>query len=105
MGWNEGYRIMEQQVIALYDMGVLTKEVLNTTMQPYCNSDIDAGGSRDLKSKDGKGVEEIVCLVMEPERYKEVTENFIPDHPEEPDYNEKLDDMWYEITRREWKFW
>lgn len=95
---------MEQQVISLYDMGVLTKEVLNYTMQPYYGTDIDSGGSRNLKAKDGKGVEEIICLIMEPERYKEATENFIPD-PKEPNYNGKLDDMWYEITRREWKFW
>ena len=41
MGWNEGYRIMEKQVIGLYDAGLLTKEVLNIVMGPFCNSDIE----------------------------------------------------------------
>lgn len=104
MGWNEGYRIMEQQVVALYDKGLLNKEVLNALMQPFCDSDIDHGGSNNLKSKDGKSADDIVCLIMEPEKYKEATEGFVPD-PEEPDYNEKLYKLWYEITRQEWKFW
>jgi hypothetical protein len=104
MGWNKGYTIMESQVVSLYDMGVLTKEVLNATMQPFCDSDIDHGGSCDLKSKDGKSADDIICFIMEPDKYREATENFVPD-PEEPDWNEKLYDLCYEITRREWKFW
>ena len=104
MGWNEGYTIMEQQVVTLYDAGLLNKESLNALMQPYCNTDIDHGGSYDLKAKDGKSADNIVCFIMEPEKYREAIESFVPD-PEDPEYNEKLYDLWYEITRREWKFW
>jgi len=104
MGWNEGYRIMEQQVVTLYDMGLLNKEVLNTIMQPYCGTDIDSGGSQNLRAKDGKDVEKIIVFIMEPEKYREATEGFVPD-PKEPEWNGKLSDLWYEITRREWKFW
>jgi hypothetical protein len=104
MGWNVGYEIMEKQVVELYDLGLLNKDVLNAIMQPFCNKDIDHGGSNDLKSRDGKSADDIICFIMEPEKYREATENFISD-PEEPDYNEKLHKLWYEITRREWKFW
>ncbi|MGE5631355.1 MAG: hypothetical protein ACM3TR_09700 [Caulobacteraceae bacterium] len=104
MGWNEGYRIMEQQVVSLYDAGLLNKNVLNTLMQPFCDTDIDHGGSEDLKSKDGKSADDIICFIMEPEKYQEATENFIPD-PKDPDWNEKLYDLYREITRREWNFW
>jgi len=104
MGWNEGYRIMEQQVVSLYDAGILSKEVLNALMQPFCDTDIDHGGSQDLKSKDGKSADDIICFIMEPKKYREATEGFVPD-PEEPDWNEKLYDLNYEITRQEWRFW
>ncbi len=106
MGWNEGYTIMESQVVAVYDCGLLNKNLLNALMEPFKNSDIDSGGSRDLKANDGKGVEEIICFIMEPEKYQEALDSWIPnpDDPADP-YNEKLFDLWYEITRREWKFW
>jgi hypothetical protein len=104
MGWNDGYKIMERQVVELYDLNFLNKEILNAIMQPFCNTDIDHGGSQNLKSKDEKSADDIVCFIMEPEKYLEATENFIPD-PEDPSYNEKLYDLWNEITRREWNFW
>lgn len=103
MGWNKGYEIMELQVIGLYDLGILNKEALNTIMQPFCNTDIDAGGSNNLKSKDGKSVEDIICLIIEPEKYRMTIDSFIPD-PEDPNYNEDLSHLYYEITRREWNF-
>jgi hypothetical protein len=106
MGWNEGYRIMESQIIAIYDLGLLKKDLLNALMEPFKGTDIDSGGSEDLRAKDGKDVEEIVCFIMEPEKWKEAVDSWSPD-PEYPDdpYNEKLAELWREITRREWKFW
>ena len=29
MGWNQGYTIMESQVIAIYDKGLLNKDILS----------------------------------------------------------------------------
>jgi hypothetical protein len=104
MGWNEGYRIMEQQVIALYDAEVLNKDVLNALMEPFRNSDIDHGGSQGLRTNDGKNADDIICFIMEPEKYKEAVENYVPD-PENPEYNEKLYNLYYKITREEWGFW
>lgn len=60
MGWNKGYTIFESTVVGAYDLGKLDKELLTVLMQPYEDSDIDSGGSCDLKSKDGKGVAQIV---------------------------------------------
>ncbi|MBU7006343.1 hypothetical protein [Phosphitispora fastidiosa] len=104
MGWNQGYTIMEQQVVALHDAGILTKEVLNALMEPFRDTDIDHGGCYDLKSKDGKTADEIIVFIMEPEKYQKAVESFIPENLNDP-YNKKLDDLWCEITRREWSFW
>lgn len=71
MGWNAGYTAMEAAVVAVYDTGALTKEILDAIMEPYKNTDCDSGGSMDLKARDGLGVEEIICKVMEPEKYAE----------------------------------
>ena len=133
MGWNQGYTIMEEAVIAAYDTGALTKEFLNALMQPYAGSDIDHGGCHDLRSKDGLSADEIVCKVMEPERFAEVapipeqkpdrvrqTEKdfVITDNKAHDGYtyeswqealrderDSRIYDLWIEITRREWRFW
>jgi hypothetical protein len=60
MGWNSGYTIFEATVIGAYDLGVLDRRLLKVLMEPYRNTDIDSGGSRDLRTKDGKGVEQVV---------------------------------------------
>ena len=95
---------MERQVISLYDAGVLNKETLNALMEPFRNTDIDHGGSCNLGAKDGENADNIICFVMEPKKYREATENFMPD-PEEPDWNERLYDLYNKITRREWGLW
>jgi len=60
MGWNQGYRVFEATVIGAYDLGKLDKELLAVLMEPFRGTDIDSGGSRNLKAKDGKEVEQIV---------------------------------------------
>lgn len=60
MGWNEGYTIFEATVIGAYDLGKLDKALLTVLMEPYRDTDIDSGGSRDLTARDGKKVEQIV---------------------------------------------
>lgn len=103
MGWGEGYRIMEQQVICLYDKGLLNKEILDSIMEPFKNTDIDLVGSQDLKANDGKSADDIICFIMEPEKYQEIIENYIP-NPEECGWNEELYELYYEIVQREWEF-
>ena len=60
MGWNSGYTVFEATVVGAYNLGKLDKALLAVLMAPYRDTDIDSGGSCDLKSKDGKGVEQIV---------------------------------------------
>lgn len=120
MGWNQGYKIMEKTVIAIYDSGVLTEEKLTEIMQPYVGKDIDHGGCNDLRSKDGLSADEIVCKIMEPERFsaiKPVPEQ-MPEYYEwdskiydswqdalQDERDSEIYDLWVEITRRMWKFW
>lgn len=83
MGWNIGYRVMEEQVVELYNSGILTKELLDKVMEPYKETDCDSGGSVNLKTEDGKSVEEVICYIMKPEEYIEAVKNpvYPPDYP------------------------
>lgn len=85
MGWNAGYRAMESSVIAVYNTGKLTPTMLDAMMEPYKGTDCDSGGSMNLKSNDGLGVEEIICKIMEPEKYQNVIDNPVWYEGEEPD--------------------
>ena len=59
MGNNAAFTFMEASVIAAYDAGI-RGEALAPFLEPYRGTDIDEGGMRDLKSKDGKGIEQII---------------------------------------------
>lgn len=63
MGWNQGYTVFEKAVIDSYDSSKLDKTLLSTLMEPYRGTDIDSGGSHDLKTKDGKDVMQVVIEV------------------------------------------
>lgn len=54
-------------------------------MEPYKGTDCDSGGSHNLRSKDGLGVEEIIAKVMELEKYREVLECPVWYEGEEPE--------------------
>lgn len=101
MGWNSGYTVMEEQIVTLYDEKLLTKDILMAIMSPFKETDVDSGGSQDLRSKDGKSAENIICFIVEPEKYNKAIEEFVPD-PEDPEWNESLYDLFTEIAHREW---
>lgn len=107
MGWNSGYKVMESTVVALYDAGVLTAEILDKTMDPYKGTDCDSGGSRDLKAADGLEVEEIICKIMKPDKYQDAVDNpvYYENEPHEWDSNEKAYELFYSIWRDLWKIW
>jgi len=100
MGHHREYQIMEKQVIELYDLGVLNKEILNAIMQPFCYSTIVCSVGNDLTSKNGKSSDEIICFIMEPEKYREATKFVYAQ--EEPEKNQKVSDLWLEIMCGEW---
>lgn len=85
MGWNEGYRLLEETVIRVYDLGKLDKLMVIALFEPYRGSDIDSGGSCDLRTKDGKSMEEVVCEAWG-----------IPLPPRPADDDDDAVDDWYE---------
>ena len=107
MGWNSGYKTMESSIVAVYDAGALTPKLLDKIMEPYKGTDCDSGGSQDLKSEDGLGVEEIICKIMKSDEYKDVIEN--PDYyeDEEPGWNsnKRAYDLFRSIWSDIWKIW
>lgn len=44
MGWNEGYRLLEETVIGVYNLGKLDKSMVAALFEPYRGTDIDSGG-------------------------------------------------------------
>lgn len=80
MGWNTGFTIMEQTVIDVYDTGKLDAAMLRILLAPYEDTDIDSGGCRDLKTKDGKGIFEVLVSTLLPDVYAELkTRNLVED--------------------------
>lgn len=59
MGDNSAYTHMEASVIAAYNAG-LRGEQLAPFLEPYRGSDIDSGGRCDLKTADGKDIDEVL---------------------------------------------
>lgn len=86
-------------MVGAYDLGKLDKELLTVLMEPYRGSDIDSGGSRDLKSKDGKGVELIVIDTWGLEPPKTPPGNFDDDPEAWDDYNDAVYDKFREVCR------
>lgn len=107
MGWNSGYTSMEKSVVSLYDTGTLTAEILNTVMEPYKGTDCDSGGSCELKSTEGLGVEEIICKIMKPAEYEDVIKNPKYYEDEEPSWssNERAYDLFRSIWNGIWGIW
>lgn len=57
---DERYQTFERTAINAYDLAKLDKEFLAVLMEPLRGADVDSGGSAELKSKDGKGLERII---------------------------------------------
>lgn len=95
MGWNSGYTIFEATVIGAYNLGKLDKDLLAVLMSPYEGTDIDSGGSCELTTNDGKGVEQVVI---------ETWGLTMPDKPEgeyddDPEGWDEYTDQIYDLMR------
>lgn len=100
MGWNSGYTIFERIVINLYDENKLDKQTLEIIANEFIGLDVDFGGFTDKKAKDGKNLVDIICFMYEPEKYFEYINN-----DDKYDYvNEKLMQLYFEITEDKWGF-
>ncbi len=100
MGWNEGYRILEATIVGAYDLGKLDEALLRVLMEPYRNTDIDHGGSRDLTAKDGLMCDEIIVKLLRPREFEEAQRVRGTGQ-----YWDVLSNAWYELTTREFQYW
>lgn len=100
MGWNKGYGIFEATVVGAYDLGLLNIDLLGVLMRPYADSDIDEGGSCDLKSKDGKSVKEIVLEVVGANIPAKPPEGTDESADEWDEYYDALYDNFREVSKR-----
>lgn len=107
MGNNAAFSSFEKTVLAVYNKGVLDKELLSALMEPYRDVDIDSGGMAGTLSKNDKL--DIVDIVIKtfgktppeapklPKNYKDWT----PDQEKQSDdYHEKRWEMFHQITRK-----
>ena len=106
MGWNEGGRVFEQQIISLYNANVLTMDILDKIAEPFKCTDWDTGGFSELLSNDGKTAYEIICLIMRPDEYNQIMSN----HPNDDNYkgenfisNEDSLSLWGQIWYKQWE--
>ena len=101
MGNNAAYSTFEYTVVTIYDHGVLTLELLDALARDYTGMDIDAGGSRDLTTKDGKTLEEVSIGLVDPQ-WKPVKRD--DKHYSDPEFweDDECYDKWTSITDERW---
>lgn len=106
MGNNEAFSSFEATVLACYNRGVLTKELLKDLMEPYRDMDVDSGGmTGTLSKKDRLDIVDIVVKTWGfilpvkpklPKNYKDWTRE--QDLANE-DWQEKRWEQFQQITR------
>lgn len=74
---------MEETVVGVYDLGVMDKKVLSVLLEPYRECDIDHGGERGLKTKDGLGADDVIIKFFDPKSFVKLQEmkKIIDKHP------------------------
>lgn len=102
MGNNEAFTAFEATAIAVYNRGILDKDLLSELMKPYGGVDIDSGGMAGTLANDGKDIIEIVLTVFGepvpvrpklPENYREWT-------PEQDAANEEYQEsLWGKFNK------
>lgn len=103
MGNNTAYSQFEGITIKLSNMGKLDLMTLDAIAEEYRGMSPDSGGSRDLRTEDGKGLEE-VCIELVDPVWKPVRgddEGYI-----DPDYwlDEERYTKFLEIRRNRWRW-
>ena len=82
---------MEETVMGAYKLGKLDKKLLAVLLEPYRGTDIDSGGSADLKTKDGLEVPDIVIKIMDPVTFKKLEPLRLAVRKHPRDYNKLTD--------------
>lgn len=99
MGWNSGYRVFEATVIGAYDLGKLDKSLLKVLMEPYRNTDIDSGGSKNLLSHDGKDLNQIVIETWGLKMPTKITTSYKENPEAWESYHDEVYDKMREVTK------
>ena len=102
MGNNAAYAAFEYTIITIYDHGVLTLNLLDALAKDYEGMDIDAGGSRDLETKDGKTLEEVCIALVAPTWIPVKSTDTNAYYDEECWEDEERNNKWSEITDERW---
>jgi hypothetical protein len=103
MGNNAAYSNFEYAIITIYDHGVLTLELLDALARDYEGMDVDSGGSRDLKTKDGKTLEEVCIGLVDPAWVPVKGDDDWYSDLEHWEWEEKYE-KWSEITGGRWEW-
>lgn len=93
MGNNAAFTSFEASVLAVYNKGVLDKDLLDALAKPYSDSDIDRGGMTGDLAKDGLDIDGIILKVYGVKLQKpKLPKNHKAWTPEQ----EKANDAYYE---------
>lgn len=101
MGNNAAYSSFEHTIITIYDHGVLTLPLLDVLAKDYEGMDVDSGGSRDLKTKDGKTLEEICIGLVDPSWVPVKGDDTWYSDPDHWEWDEEYN-KWNEIRHGRW---
>lgn len=109
MGWSSAGKIISEQILSLYNDNKLSKEILETMVEPYIGSDCDTDYFYD-KANDGKDVHEIICETILPNEYIKVSQNLIFEYDEAEEDRHFINssnglNLFYKIWRETWKMW
>lgn len=100
MGWNQGFKIIEETVLPIYEMGKLDKELLVIILKPYAETDVDTGGISFRKTKDELDLIEVMIKTYFGEIPKKpISVNIEKEQEDEEDYQDLLWDKFFEILK------
>lgn len=96
MGNNQAFTTVERQLIGFYDVHALTPKVLDIICEGWRGTDIDLGGYKGLKAKNGLNVFYVVA---------EVLRTTIPEPEGDPELivdNEKEFEWFIPLSEQRW---
>lgn len=105
MGWIDGGSVFEKQIIELYNAKLLNRKILDGIAEPFKETDCDTAGFHDLVAEDGKNAYEIICLIMEPQKYEALCKTELHYFEGEPKLFCNSDEgyaLWANIWYKQW---
>ena len=107
MGNNAAFTSFEASVIAVYNRGVLDRDLLDALAAPYEGMDIDRGGMEGTLAKDGLDIDGVICkvygIVLAP--YPDIPKDYRDWTPEQQALNDEWGEAKYEAINKIEKKW